>query len=99
MEKKHPIDEFVDGQFIVVGTTGIWDNLSEEMITKILRPQQKSLEEKAQLIAETASHYGRLLNYKAPYYERWIARQSYYEEEKKRGRDDNATVILAQIVK
>ena len=41
------------------------------MINKILRPEQKTLEEKAQLMAETASHYGRLLNYKAPYYDKF----------------------------
>ena len=83
----------------MVGTTGIWDNLREEMITQILRPKQKSLEEKAQLIAETASHYGRLPNYKAPFYERWSESGKYCEEEDKTGQDDNATVILAQIVK
>lgn len=55
----------------MVGTTGIWDNLREEMINKLLRPEHKTLEEKAQLIAETAFHYGRLLHYKAPYYDKF----------------------------
>ena len=90
--KEHSIEELSQGEVVIVASDGIWDSLKWPMIHRILEEEGQSLQEKANFMAETANHYGKLKDYNSPFSMRGPSRGN-------EGKLDDVTVILANVVK
>jgi len=93
--KIHPIEE---NDVIILGTDGLWDNLFDEQIIKIVKPffdvspvlQDISLV--AEMIGTTAEKYSMNQSYKSPF---CVRSKGLYLG----GKPDDITIIVSQVIK
>jgi len=97
-EAQIQVHKFEENDIIILATDGLWDNLYEQQILKILKPfhdisnQLKNLDIIAEMIGQISEKYSNDQKYKSPFSKK--SKGLYLG-----GKADDITVIVAQIVK
>lgn len=88
--------EILPEEVIAIGTDGIWDNLHDYMIYKVVADKEGDLKHKAKLLASLAERYGSAGNYESPFHLKAKEAGLNYP---KQGKLDDNSIILAQVIK
>lgn len=82
------------GDFVVLGTDGIWDNLPSGELKTIVSQAEDCMNKKAEHIANAASRFSQTENFPSPFYEK---AKKFKFRVPKGGKKDDITAVVATI--
>jgi protein phosphatase PTC7 len=82
------------GDFLVMGSDGLWDNLHKYELKSMLAQKGMALKNIAERIANTSFRYSQAKNYASPFYEK--AKKAKFNVQME-GKEDDISVIVASV--